>query len=793
MSLFDNIKNKTVQRQIPFKNNTLLLFTLFAAIFLFSSCDRTKFLTEDERFTGKNRILIRSKEKIQKKTTLKNELSLLYKQKRNRNPFNVWIYYVIQDPQDTLWYHNFARRFLAEPPSIFNEGIAKATAREMQDFLRNKRGFYNANVSYKLFENDESEIGVDYIVECGRRYFINSVDYSCQDSSIQLIIDNSRESAFLRKGEPVSSLDYDLEKNRLASLLQNRGYSQFYSNYIELTGDSSNFKVDLVINILNPTDSTRHKIFRTGKVQVFTDYNPNDLDSKLSSDTIDGIVFHRQLQEYFVKPELINSMIGIRTGDLTRNKTRQETYNRLSLLNPYKFIAIKQRINAIDRNLIDYDILLIPKQEIWNWNPGFEFNYVSQSQKTQLLGIGANFSLENDNLFRGAERFEVNFSADTDIRFITFRPQEFYLNNSYNLLFPKPIKIHRYSFFRPMLNLFGNQQYQRFLNYGSTKLSVSASYESLESTITILSGSASLGYQYNPSEKEIIHLNQISIDYFSPTILNDTLFPGEFFKNSLSPRVTTGFLFKDIAYSYTSPSLFSDFTWQILTGMELSGHEIFLINSLFNLATGNEEFWELDRSRGIKLAKYAKSYLELRGHYALNTNNKLASRFYFGLGIPYGDINVLPYTKQFYVGGPQSLRAWKKRGLGPGAYYTPEESLTEIAYQKGDIRLEANFEYRFELPWYFEGAVFMDAGNIWTFRDDPNIQNENFTSEFYNQIAVAGGIGLRLNFNFLLVRVDLGYKLRTPYLDPQTNAYWQLKYLDLVDDGYLTLGLGYPF
>jgi len=115
-----------------------------------------------------------------------------------------------------------------------------------------------------------------------------------------------------------------------------------------------------------------------------------------------------------------------------------------------------------------------------------------------------------------------------------------------------------------------------------------------------------------------------------------------------------------------------------------------------------------------------------------------------------------------------------------------------LAYQKGDIKLEANIEYRFELPWYFEGAVFMDAGNIWTYSDDKDIEDENFTSEFYNQIAVAGGAGLRLNFNFLLIRVDLGYKLRTPYLSEENNTYWQIKYLK-PKDGYFTIGLDYPF
>jgi outer membrane protein assembly factor BamA len=767
-----------------------------ALLFLLSSCNPTRYLEEGESFTGKNRILLKSEEKIEKKAVLKDELSLLYKQNRNNNQFGVWIYYENLDPGDTLWYHNFARRFFAETPSIFSEDLARLTASEMEFFLQNKRGFYNARVSYELFDDIPYETGVDYIVKCGKRYHIRSVDYYCEDSTIQRIVDLNREGSFLRPGQPVSSRDYDLEKNRLSTLLQNEGYAQFYGNYIELTGDSSRYQVDLTVNVFNPTDSTLHRKFQTGEISVYTDYHPNQETLTLQTDTLEGVVYHRELDRFFVKPSLISSMIGMRSGDQTSNRVRQESYNRLSLLHPYKFIAIKQKIDSIEQSRINYDILMIPKSGIWYWSPGFEFNYTTLSQLNQLFGLGVNFSLENDNLFNGAERFELNFNADTDIRFIQFKPQEFYLQNANNLFFPRPIGMHRISLFSPAFRLLNKKQYYRFSQYASTKLSIGASYESLENTISILSGSASLGYQYRPSQKEIVHINQISVDYYSPTIVDTTLFPGEFFRNSLSPRIITGLFFKDIAYAYNSQTGFGNYSWQFYTGLELSGHEIVLINKLFNGLTGNTDTWALE-SQSLKFAKYAKSYMEWRGQYQTGPNSRLASRFYFGLGIPYGDNNVLPYSKQFYVGGPQSLRAWEKRGLGPGGYYDPQPdgggNGNEIAYQKGDIKLEANLEYRFELPWYFEGAVFVDAGNIWTFNDDEKLENENFTRNFYRQIAVAGGAGLRLNFNFLLLRLDLGYKLRKPYPDPETLSYWHLRHTNLFRDGYLTFGLDYPF
>ena len=775
------------------KNSLILYIALGGMLFFFSSCDATRYLAEGETFTGKNRIIFHSPEKIEKKSLLREELSSLYRQNRNINRFGVWIHYKNQDPGDTLWYHSFARRFFAEEPSIFNENLSQITASEMQDFLQFKRGFYAAKVEYRLYDKVPHETGVDYIIHCGKRYRIRSVSYSCEDSLIASIIDNETAASFLRPGEPVSSLDYELEKNRLSNLLQNAGYAQFFQNFIELTGDSSNYQVDLTVNIMNPGENKIHKTYKTGMIRVFTDYHPNQLPANTETLVVDGIQFHRELPEFFVQPTLIASMIGMKQGDTTSKRVRQESYNRLSLLNPYKFIAIKQSVDSVNRDQINYDVLLIPKTGKWYWDNGIQLNYTTLSQFNQLFGVGVNFSLENDNLFHGAEKFITNFNADTDVRIIQFKPQEFFLQYSNNLLFPKPIKLHRYSAFGPLFQFAAQRQYSLFRNYGSTKLSLGASYESLANTIQIISGNVSLGYQYQPSDREVLHLNQISVDYYAPQILNDTLFPGFFYRNSLSPRLVTGFLFKDLAYSYRSNPLFKRFSWEMYAGLEFSGHEISLVNEIYNLATGRQDTWQINASESIKFAKYGKTYLDLRGQYKTGATSRLASRLYMGIGIPYGDNQVLPYTKQFFVGGPQSIRAWEKRGLGPGAFYVAKSEDYEIAYQKGDIKLEANVEYRFDLPWYFEGAVFLDAGNVWSYEDDPDLENENFTVDFYKQIALGSGIGLRLNFNFLLLRLDLGYKMRTPYLEPSTQAHWQIRHINLFEDGYLTFGLDYPF
>lgn len=776
-----------------FKNNTIILISLICFSILMISCNTTKFLSEGESFARENRILLKSTEKIKKKSLLKEELSLLYKQNQNNNWIGIWAYYNNRDAGDTLWYHNFVNRFFAEEPSIFNEYLVKFTASEMEDFLKNKRGFYHAKVRYLLYKDGDHGTGVDYIIDCGRRYTINSIEFYSPDITINTLLQDKKQNSYLRKGDPVSSLEYELEKNRITNLLQNLGYAQFFPNFIELVGDSSKFMVDLKINIFNPSDTATHKIYKTSNVRVYSDYHPNQEFGILHTDTINGIIFHRELPEYLVNPELIASMIELQKGELTSKRSRQESYNRLSLLNPYKFIAIKLKVTPLLKDHIDYDILLIPKIKKWSIDNGVQLYYTTLSQSNKLFGLRLNFSLENQNLFGGAERFLMTFNADTDIGIIQVSPQEFNLQNNYSLFFPKPRKIHKYSLIRPIISLASKTEYKKFRNYAYTKLSVGGNFMSLANTISILSANASLGYQYSPSKNSNLHINQISIDYYYPTIINDTLFSDNFYLNSLSKRVITGFLFKDIAYSYSSNPLFSRFSWQFNGGFELSGHEVFLTNKLYNIIAAKRDTWVLDKSNDLKFAKYAKTYLEFVGSYKSGGSSWLVSRFYLGFGLPYEDNSTLPYTKQFYVGGPESIRAWEKRGLGPGGFYDSKQNPNEIAYQKGDIKLEANIEYRFDLPWYFEGAAFVDAGNVWTFKDDENLENENFSPSFYNEIAVAGGLGLRLNFNFLLLRLDLGYKLRTPYLDPEKNQHWQFNNTSIFRDGYLTFGMDYPF
>ncbi len=773
------------------KDNILFFLGLAAVIFLLSSCDATKFLAEGESFTGIDRVIIKSPRKIEDKSYLSTELEGFIKQKRNRNRLNVYAYYATQQPGDTLWHHRFIQKFIAEKPNILDEEMVRSNALEMEDFLKNKRGFYNAKVEYKLiFHPRFKETGVDYLVYGGKRYRIRSVEYQTSDSTLNTLMQSTKSESFLKHGNPVSSLDYERERTRLTDLFQNNGYSQFIPNYIELTGDSSNYQVDLKINILNVNQEQEHPRFTTGKIQIYTDFNAAKASDATATEYIDSMFFIRRFVNYLVKPDVLSSKISFKQGELTNKFKQQETYNRLSQLSPYKFVIIRPSLDSLNDRVINYDLLLVPKPALWQTEYGLELNFTTRAQNDQLFGLGGNFSIENNNLFGGAERYISSLSANSDIRLVKL--YEFFLTNSNSIFIPKPIGIHRYSAFYPLFRAFLPKQYLNFSKYAQTRTSLNAYFHSLTETFDIFTINTSVGYQFRAGEQVTVSIDQFTIDYHTSKIFNESLFNEPYIKNSLSPYLLTGFFFDDLAIVVKNKNTYSKFSWNIASGIEFSGLEVYLMNKLYGRLTDDDSYWTLKFNDGTRLAKYFKAQFEYRTRFVLSSGSSIASRLFAGFGIPYGDNSILPYTKQFYAGGSQSIRAWPTRGLGPGGYATSAPEDDQVAFQKGDIKLEANIEYRFNLPWYFEGAVFVDAGNIWLYNEDEKLTNSRFTKDFWKQVAVGPGYGLRLNFNFLIVRFDLGYKWRLPYPDPVTNLHW-VGWSNYLRDPNLTFGLDYSF
>lgn len=272
--------------------------------------------------------------------------------------------------------------------------------------------------------------------------------------------------------------------------------------------------------------------------------------------------------------------------------------------------------------------------------------------------------------------------------------------------------------------------------------------------------------------------------------------------NSFEDNLSTGFFFRNLSYFYSGPKNSKGHSFGLIADFELSGFEIFLANSLGNFISGGSNVWEFGR---FNFAKYARLRLDGRYYKDFSKGSQLAARVDLGIAVPYGsqddgDLLQTPYLSQFFAGGPNSLRGWQIRELGPGGF---SGILEPPFFQAGDIKMEFNLEYRWDLFLFFEGALFLDAGNIWTLREEfgENArENSQFTSDFLDQMAVNTGWGIRADFTYFLIRFDFGYKLRSPFPVDESGSHFVFgKTIPGTDEnfnsllGNINVAINYPF
>ena len=730
-------------------------------IIFFSSCQATRYLKDGEKFLHKNRIIFVSEDKIDNKILLKEELNTLIQQRPSESILHVpryWFYYATQGKEGVL--AKFAKKKLAQDPPIFDEKYAKETATKFRNFLRTKKGFFNARVEYRIFP-EKNIVDVDYLIYTGKRYIIDSVKYECDDSLICDLVETTKYKSYLKPGDGLDYLNYDLEKIRITNLLQNNGYATFNQNYIELTGDSSDYKVDLVVKIKNPAEGEKHRIYKTGTIEVFTDYYPQQPFSKLKSDTFGNIIFYHQLDDYLVNPDLLKSAINLKEGEIYKKDKTRDIYNKLSKFGIYRFIAIKTSIDNDNKNKLNYKIYMYVHENKYFSEGNIALKYVTLLNKRQFIEFGGSGIFQDRKLSSRGDYMSLSGSGDVKINLKNKKYSE--LNILGKLDYTNPISpaTIKYSPLYLYYKFSKKRDLQKLKNNTTTDFSFSYSNQTILENFIISSLNANYGYSYIPDKKLNILVNQTGINYLAPKIFKDTLF-NQFQRKSMNNVFLTGLLMKNITINYYSNKQNSLYNYRLLFGFETSGLEIFLANKLNNYIVKDDRYWKFNNK--ISYAKFIKTHIEYRPTYKLSSNTELAGRLYGGIGIPFADNDVLPYIKQFESGGPYSMRAWATRELGPGSYINPSASKEQIPYQKGDIRFEANLEYRFKLSYLFKSAVFIDAGNIWTLKNDAERPGSQFSSDFYKQIAIDAGFSLQLDV-FVLLRFDFAYKLRNPYPD----------------------------
>lgn len=796
----------------------------------FSACNVTKYVDKRQSppLLRKNTIEIKSADKLSLdvRTPLLYELSALYRQKPNdlsimalRTPARLWWHYRYQNK--TSKFAKWMLKRVAEPPVFYDEDLTARTSNNIQNYMR-QRGYFQAKSTFEVQYTDRhfyygddlyhdpardslhwhSNASVTYTLDLGQLYRIDSVEFISPDSNVQHILHRTAGRSFLKPGGALDGQSFEAEKNRIASLLKNRGYAYFTPSFVEFSGDSTGTATFVTVEVLPPGDSLLHKTYTIGTVTVFSDLVP-DLSSIRQDTTIGGIYFATSAQQFDVKPTRLHSAIAVKPDSLFRQEDLDATARNLNALGIFRFVTIRPLQDSLQPDKINIAVSFSMNKRL-AIGYGVELNSSTNSGSDlsgRLLGVSANLSALNRNLLHGAENIQSNLSYSLEFDLGARRErlifsQEFKFQNE--LIFPRYFdylgfwgRLHRW-------RLLSDNFHDRIRRYGQVRTNLNYNYLDLRGFYVYNLFNASFGYNVRSDAEHQYAFDNVGIDVLRPKLQPrfDSIFgQNEFLRLSFGNQLFTGFILRSFTYTYSSRSNAFGERWFFRMNTEMSGLEEYLVNRLWSAAFG-EQTWAI---ANLDFSKYLR--LEMTGSYTRDFSKDFTGVLRLGAGMAtaYGDTKGVPFVKQFFVGGPSSIRAWRIRELGPGGYYELDESCNcapaGIApfFQAADLRLEFNGELRFPLFWWVKGAVFVDGGNIWTLKPDAQRPNAQLRWDSYKNIAIGTGFGLRFDFNYFVFRFDWGLKLRRPFHTPTqphwvdwTGAKWQ-------DISNFNLAVGYPF
>ena len=770
---------------------------------LATGCNTTKYLKDTECLVKKNLIEIEGGFIEKDKKNLAAEIMPLIIQQPN-NESALFI------PRDYLYMRfnsknkKILRDLLGSIPTIYKPELKEQSVFNIQNYLISSKGFYNAKVTSDISEVSQKQCEVKYTLVPGSQYKINSVKYISSDTTLLKYLFKDTLQRFVREGDIISGNNLLLEKERINTVFQNLGYSDFAPQYVDIKGDSSKLEhaIDLFIEILPPAGRKVHRAYTTGDINIYTDfYNKQDTFS-LESEYYENIRYLKESAKWVVKPKQIDKIILIEKDTPSNKNARVATYNKLTGLSAYRFVTINQRVDPNDSTKINYDIQLDPHSKLWTADYGLDLFYSTSQQFKNLLGTTLNGRFHNKNMFAGSEQYTFNANVNTELNFLSqrlndsrapviFRTFGFGVGNE--IVFPRIVNYLGFPSLLGELGILSKNNSGKYTSDAISNMNLGLNVQYILDFYSVSSYNAGFGYRIQNGSKSSLNINTLGLSYnnYSRGINFDSIRGGALLKLSFVDNFFTGFIFNRFQYIKNNTSKNGKLTTNRLLSVEVSGLEIFAANQLYNTLTNRpgESYWKLLGDE-IEFSKFMRAEAEFRRNFKMNSKSSFALRGLAGMIVPLGDTKYSPFIRQFSVGGPNSLRGWLPRQL-VGSFV--EESKSNVLYaNQGDIRIEANAEYRFTIQGLFKGGLFVDAGNTWLFNEDV-VPGAGFKRDFYNQIAVSAGYGIRLDFDFFLLRFDFGYKLRSPAkLENGNHWYPARKILDQKLGNFL-VGINYPF
>lgn len=761
------------------------LFFIIVIIVVSVSCNPTKLVPKgDALYTGAT---IKIKDSILSKKEKKKiiaQTSSLPRPLPNSKFLGMRIKLFLYNLAGDTSKHNFIRKFLrktGQPPVLLSSVNVDYNVKLLKNYLENIGYFQTEDFGDTIVKRRKGH--AYYTITPGPVYSIKKVNYDTDSSSLGRAIQASKTNSILRPGNPFNLEVIKGERLRIDAILKEEGYYYFNPDYLLLDADSTigNHQVNMYLHIKQNTPLLAKKPFIIDNVYIYPDY-------RLNAKSADTVKKEKYLYKgYYIidpkkkfKPHLFPEVMRFDSGDVYNRADHNITLSRLINLGVFKFVKnrFENSVNSegdTGRLNTFYYLTPLPKKSIRGEISG-------NSTSNNFVGSSVTLTFSNRNTFRGAELLTVHANAGSEVQYSS--DQKGF--NTYTLGGGVSFTIPR--FVVPFFKLNTTNAF-----VPKTKIDLSYDLLNRRKLYTLNSFNAQLGYEWKPNIRVTQQLNPFAINYVKA--LNVTQEYRDSIKRNpiLKHAIDTQFILGS-NYSYTIDPFVNNPNG---TGLFFNGLADFSGN-LVGLITSEDPVTKQKRLFHAPISQYLKAQADVRYYWEINPKTRLANRILFGFGYPYGNSQQLPYIKQFFIGGNNSIRAFRSRSVGPGTYRNPDaDSLSFFPDQSGDIKLELNSELRFKFNSILEGALFIDAGNIWLYRKDTLEPGGVFNKNFMNQLAVGTGVGLRINLSILLLRLDLGMPLREPWLP--NGQRWVIDQIDFGNKEWrrknlvFNLAIGYPF
>lgn len=677
--------------------------------------------------------------------------------------------YSLSGRDSTKRFNRFIRK-LGEPPVIYDESLALKAKQNILSAVRNL-GYLNGEVEM-LKLTRKKKVHLIYRIDPETRFIVRNLEVDNQDPGLDSLLRANEENTLLHEGMNFDLNVLDAERSRINTLMLNNGYYRFNKEFIHFQADTilGNHQADLKMTLSQYRSGTQnfyqpHQIYHIGNVEV-------------NVDTLSG-------RRTYIRKKVLQNALDLYPDSLYREQDVHNTYANLTRLGAIMSTNVRLNEDEDDSLRLNTNINLTPAKrnsvntELEGTNSAGDF------------GAAASLSFQNRNIFHGAELFNVKLrGAFEAIKGLSGYNDQNYIEYSAETSMTFP------DFKFPFLS-------KQFRHAVQATSEISLMYDSQDRpefhrrVIT-----TAWKYRWGRFNRRLLHrvdlldLNYVFMPWISDTF-RETYLEDPSSRNAILRYNYENLFIMKFGYQITYNSLaqtgltsnYGTNAYTIRAGIESSGNLLYGLCNLFSTSRNKDDQFTL---LNIAYAQYVRGDFDFAKSFRIDEINSMAIHFGLGIAYPYGNSSILPYEKRYFSGGANSVRGWSVRELGPGSFQGNDGRI-DFINQTGDIKLDMNMEYRTHLFWKMHGAAFVDAGNIWTIRDYPDQPGGQFQFDtFWRQIAVSYGLGIRLNFDYFILRLDGGMKAIHPaYTD--SRQHYPIIHPNFGRDFTLHFAVGLPF